>query len=65
MLEPQSKALKVLKGSDLHGKSGRVALPRAKERIVAGRAILEMVIKLHMPLRTVVDERRRVVDMLS
>lgn len=55
----------MLKGSELHGKSGRVALPRAKEGIVAGRAILEMVVKLHMPLRTVVDERRRVVDMLS
>ena len=65
MLEPQSKALRVLKGSELHGKSGRVALPRVKEGIVAGRAILEMVVKLRRPLRTVVDERRRVVDMLS
>lgn len=65
MLEPQSKALRVLKGSELHGKSGRVALPRAKEGIVAGRAILEMVVKLGMPLRTVVEERRRAVDMLS
>ena len=49
----------------LHGRSGRVALPRAKEGIVAGRAILEMIFELRRPLRTMLGERRMVADILS
>ena len=61
---PDRKLEGWLKRSGAHGRSGRVALPREKEGMVAGRAILEMVVKLRRPLRTV-DWRRRVVDMLS
>ena len=55
----------VVNGSDLHGRSGRVALPRAKEGIVAGRVMLEMILELRRPLRTMLDERRMVADILS
>ena len=63
---PDGKPEACLKGRGIHGRSGSVALPRAKEGIVAGRAILEMVVRLRRPraLR-VVDWRRRVADMLS
>ena len=49
----------------IQGRSGRGALRRAKEGIVAGRAILETVIELRRALRKTVDERRMVVDMLN
>ena len=50
-------------GGEVHGRSGRVALPRAKQGMVAGRTNLETG-KLRRPLR-VVDWRRMVADMLS
>lgn len=59
------KSLKGGQRNGLHARSGRVALPRAKEGIVAGRAILETLVKLRRPPRIVVDERSRVVDMLN
>lgn len=59
------KSLGGFQRKELHARSGRVALPRAKEGIVAGRAILETLVKLRRPPRTVVDERSRVVDILS
>ena len=61
---PDGKLEACLKGRKVHGRSGSVALPRVKEGIVAGRAILEMVVRLRRPLR-VADWRRRVADMLS
>ena len=50
-------------GGEVHGRSGRVALPRTKDGMVAGRANLETV-KLRRPLRAV-DWRRMAADMLS
>lgn len=61
---PDEKLEACFKGRKVHGRSGRVALPRAKEGMLAGRAILEMFMKLRRAVR-VVDWRRRVADMLS
>ena len=51
--EVRSEFKRYLEGSSIHGRSGRVALPRAKEGMIAGWAILETEVKLRRPLRTV------------